>query len=82
MIMYYTYILRSNKNGKLYKGQTSDLQERLKSHNAGKTQSTKHGIPWEIIYSEAFDTRAAALDRERYFKTAAGRRWIKTNVIE
>ncbi len=47
-----------------------------------KHKSTKHGIPWEIIYSEAFDTRAAALDRERYFKTAAGRRWIKTNVTD
>ena len=34
--MAYAYILRSEKDGKLYYGSTEDLGSRLKAHNAGK----------------------------------------------
>ncbi|MEQ8908817.1 MAG: GIY-YIG nuclease family protein [Vicingaceae bacterium] len=80
MSLYYTYILRSKVTQRLYKGHTSNLEERIKLHNKGKTKSTKNGIPWILIYSERFPTREQAIKRERYFKTAAGRRWIQKNV--
>ncbi|MEQ8476120.1 GIY-YIG nuclease family protein [Fulvivirga sp.] len=74
--MFYTYILKSEKNGALYKGHTENLQTRLNYHNSGKVKSTKAHIPWQIVYFEEFDIREGAIAREKYFKTAAGRRFI------
>jgi predicted GIY-YIG superfamily endonuclease len=49
--MYYTYVLYSKTFHRLYVGQTSNLSTRLEEHNSGKTKSTKHYIPWELICS-------------------------------
>ena len=78
--MYFVYVLRSSKTGAFYKGQTKDLEQRLQAHNKGKTKSTKPGIPWKIIYVEEFTTRGEALAREKYFKTAAGRRFLEKKI--
>jgi putative endonuclease len=59
--MYYTYVLYSKSYNRLYVGQTSNLSTRLEEHNSGKTKSTKHCIPWELIYSETFETCAQAM---------------------
>ena len=40
--MYYTYVLKSLKDGKNYIGSTSDLALRLKFHNEGLNKSTKN----------------------------------------
>ena len=60
-----------------YKGQTQDLISRLKQHKSGEVKSTKSFIPWEIVYFEKFNSRIEAVEREKYFKTAAGRRFLK-----
>jgi putative endonuclease len=75
--MYYAYVLRSVYCKRLYKGSCEDLNKRLAEHNAGKTTSTKPFVPWEVVYFEVFDNRDDALNREKYFKTAAGRRLLK-----
>ncbi len=67
----------SQKDGRLYKGQTSDLNERVKQHNSGKTKSTKGFMPWELIYFEKFKTREEAVFREKYFKSGIGREFLK-----
>ncbi|MEK7578484.1 MAG: GIY-YIG nuclease family protein [Patescibacteria group bacterium] len=67
--MYYTYILKSLKNGKYYTGSTNDLVERLKRHNAGRNKSTKAGIPWKLIYSESFQTKQDAYRKEMQIKS-------------
>jgi len=74
---FYAYILRSLKTRQLYKGHSEDLEDRLGQHNYGKTKSNKSGIPWCLTYYETFDTREYAVTREKYFKTAAGSRFIK-----
>jgi putative endonuclease len=79
--MFYTYILRSQKTGKHYYGSCEDLEKRLKTHNAGKVKYTKPFIPWEIIYSEQFDTRSEAYRRELFFKTLTGWNWLKDKGI-
>ncbi len=50
---------------------TVDLNRRLAEHN-NKTKSfwSKRGTNWEIIYFEEFETRAEALKRERWMKSA------------
>jgi putative endonuclease len=75
--MYYVYVIRSIPYGNLYKGFCSDLENRLAEHNSGKTKSTKPFLPWKIVYYDICDTLDEAISRERYFKTAAGRRFLK-----
>jgi putative endonuclease len=70
--MYYFYLLKSSKTSRLYKGQCQDLSARLKQHNSGKTKSTRCGIPWKLLYLEQFETRAEAVQKERYYKSLRG----------
>jgi putative endonuclease len=73
---YYAYVLQSEIDGSFYKGHTENLENRLNQHNSGKTISTKQKVPWKIIYFEEFEIRESALKREKYFKSAAGRRFL------
>jgi len=79
--MYFTYVLRSQKDGKHYYGSTSNLQERLKVHNSGKVRYTKGHRPWIIHYSEEFETRSEAVKREQFFKTIDGYNLLKKEGI-
>ena len=56
---------------------TMDINRRLKEHNSGKSKFTKAFKPWKIIYSETTSNRKSARDREKYLKSAAGRKFIK-----
>jgi len=47
---YYVYVLKSELDGRLYKGHTSRLAERITEHNSGKTSSTKGYRPWKLVY--------------------------------
>jgi putative endonuclease len=38
-------------------------------------------MPWKILYVEEHETQKEAIKREKYFKSAAGRRWISKNVF-
>jgi putative endonuclease len=71
--MYYTYVLRSHKTNRKYTGSCEDLEKRIQAHNAGDSKSTRHGVPWSLIYAEEFSNRADAMRKERYFKTGKGR---------
>ena len=74
---YFVYVLKSKKDGRLYKGQTSNLNKRLKQHNSGENKSTKGFMPWELVYFEIFQTREEAVLREKYFKSGSGREFLK-----
>jgi putative endonuclease len=75
--MFWVYVLRSLKTGRRYVGSSNNAERRLKEHNTGKSKSTRHGIPWELIYEESCQDRSEAVRRERYFKTGKGREdWI------
>ncbi len=74
---YFVYVLESEIDGRLYKGQTSDIEKRLTEHNSGKTKSTKGYKPWKLVYFERYETRDEAFLREKYFKTGSGREFLK-----
>ena len=74
--MFFAYVLRSRETDKLYKGHCSNLENRVAGHNSNNTKSTKNRGPWEVVYFEQFNTREEAIQREKYFKTAAGRRFL------
>ena len=75
--MYYVYILRSIRNGKLYKGFTKDLRKRIKEHNKGKSIFTKNNRPWQLIYYEAFINERDARREELFLKSGKGKERIK-----
>ncbi len=49
MKFYYTYILKSQKDGTLYTGSTNDLRKRLKQHNAGNSVYTIQKVDAPMI---------------------------------
>ena len=75
--MFFAYVLKSIEHDYYYKGHCQDLEKRLSQHNSGMTESIKPYIPFKLIYSEAFETELEAIQREKYFKSAAGRRYLK-----
>ncbi|MDP2911082.1 MAG: GIY-YIG nuclease family protein [Candidatus Omnitrophota bacterium] len=77
--MFFTYVLKSKKNGKLYTGHTENLEKRILEHNT-KIDKTKFSCingPWELMFFETFDTRAIAIKHEKFLKTGKGREYIK-----
>lgn len=66
--MHYVYLLRSQKDGRFYIGSTGNLKERFDQHNQDQSVATKHRGPWELLYYEAFPTKALAEMRERKLK--------------
>lgn len=78
--MYYTYVLLSLKDKKLYIGWSDDLMSRYAEHINGKVQSTKFRRPLQLIYYEACLLKEMAIKREKYFKTGFGRRFLKNRL--
>ncbi|MBP6883633.1 MAG: GIY-YIG nuclease family protein [Candidatus Pacebacteria bacterium] len=78
--MFYTYILKSKKDGKLYTGYTNNLRKRFSEHNSGKSTYTKGRGPYELIYYEACLEEQDARSREVYFKSGRGKRFIKSRL--
>ncbi|MBB5332473.1 GIY-YIG nuclease family protein [Chryseobacterium koreense] len=79
---FYVYVIKSQLNGHLYKGQTENLEKRLSEHNAGRNRSTRPFLPWELVYFEKFETREEAVLREKYFKSGSGREFLKKVLSE
>lgn len=74
---YYVYVLRSVKDSQFYTGLTRDLRMRLQMHNSGQVHSTRNRMPLELVYWEGCLNEHDAAMREKYLKTAWGKRYIK-----
>jgi len=74
-----TYVLLSKITNRFYVGSSREdnAENRLKSHNSGKTRSTKSGRPWIVIHEEQYDNYRDARKREIFLKSGVGRKWIK-----
>ncbi|MCX6754569.1 MAG: GIY-YIG nuclease family protein [Candidatus Nomurabacteria bacterium] len=79
-MFYYTYILKSKKDGNIYTGSTKDLRKRLLQHNNGLSTYTKGRGPFEIIYYEACKSEKKARSRELYLKSGMGKRYLKNRL--
>ncbi len=75
--MFTVYALYSESNDKIYIGYTSDLDARMISHNELSTKGyTMKYRPWKLIYTEVFEDKRAAIQREKSLKSARGRAFI------
>ena len=75
--MHYVYVLQSEVEGRLYTGCTGDLRKRFKQHADGKVPATQQRTPLKLIYHEASLSADDAFRREKYLKTAYGKRYLK-----
>ena len=69
-MLYFVYILRTSSNT-LYIGQTNNLQRRLEEHKKHNTKSAKYiryFSFFDLVYSEKYPTRKAAMQRENQLK--------------
>jgi putative endonuclease len=76
----YIYVLRSRYDDQFYVGFTTDLRGRVQAHNQGTISSTRKRIPLELVYWEGCLNQADATRREKYLKTAWGKRYIKNRL--
>ena len=70
---FFVYILRSQRDGAIYIGQTGNLRRRLSQHNtpSSKSYTAKRG-PWDLVHIERHPDRSTAMQRERFLKSCAG----------
>jgi putative endonuclease len=78
--MYFVYVLKSLRDGNNYVGKTKNLDNRLEEHNRGYVESTKDRRPLRLIYTEMSNDLRDADYREKYLKTAWGKRYLKNRV--
>ncbi|TSC58571.1 MAG: putative endonuclease [Candidatus Peregrinibacteria bacterium Greene0416_19] len=75
--MHFVYILRSDKDGELYTGYTTNIRQRVTDHNRGHVPSTARRVPLHLIFFECYSNKDDAVRREMYLKTSAGKKAIK-----
>ncbi len=79
--MFTTYVLYSVSYDKIYNGYTSDMVERLKSHNALATKGYTIKVrPWIIVYTEDFELKSDPMKREKELKSSRGRNFIREHI--
>ena len=82
-MIFYTYIIKSEQDGRFFYGQTNNLLRRLNQHNQGLEKSTRSDRPWVLVAYKEFGTRAGAMSLERRLKSKKTKkevlRFIKEN---
>ena len=79
--MYNVYAIRSYSRNYIYIGLTNNLEDRLNRHNKGWEKTTRAYAPFKLIYSEDFNDRKSARQREKYLKSGIGKEFLK-NLID
>ncbi len=74
--MWFVYAIQSTHFDFRYVGMSQNPDSRLKTHNSGKVKSTKHYPPYKLFYVEEVGSRLEARVREKYLKSAAGRKFL------
>jgi len=81
--MFFVYAIYNKNKDKIYIGCASNLDERLKRHNKilpnkSKSFTSKNSGLWELIHKEEFDSRQAAIKREKELKSYKGRVFVRS----
>ena len=79
--MHYTYVLRSDADGRFYIGATKDLRARVAAHEQGRVCSTAYRRPLRLVYYEACLSPDDAYRRERYLKSGRGGRYLRQRLV-
>lgn len=70
--MFYVYLIRSIKFPEtIYIGYTTNINERLTTHNSGGSIHTSKDRPWELIVCISFKHQIKAIEFEKYLKSGS-----------
>jgi putative endonuclease len=73
-VAWFVYMLRC-RDGSLYTGWTTNVEERVKTHNSGEgAKYTRSRLPVKLVYFEELEDRSAALKREAAIKKLTRRK--------
>lgn len=76
--MKYVYILQSERfPDRYYTGLTTDIKDRLSTHNRGLVPHTSKYAPWKMKTYVAFSDDSKAVEFEKYLKSGSGRAFAK-----
>ena len=80
---FYVYIIGSSHPKKrTYVGWTTDINKRLKAHNASKGAKFTRGSYWIILYKEKLKTKSEAMKREiQLKKNRKFRSYLRENIL-
>ena len=67
----------SKKLNSFYKGETSNMLDRLNRHNNGYEKSTQSGVPWILVWKGEKATKSEAKSLERKLKNLSVKRTIE-----
>jgi putative endonuclease len=69
-MIFFVYVLGSQRKNdrRTYVGWTTDIDRRLRQHNAGRGAKSTRGRTWILLYIENCKTRREAMSREWYIK--------------
>ena len=70
---YFVYLIKSINFNWHYVGFSSDIEHRLYEHNHGLVRSTKHYLPFKLLFVELTDTRLKVRDLEKYLKVRSNK---------
>ena len=66
---HHTYIIYSSQIDRYYIGYTSEnIEERVRRHNTNHKGYTGRVNDWILVYKEKYETKGAAMSREREIK--------------
>ncbi|GAB6860787.1 GIY-YIG nuclease family protein [Haloplanus litoreus] len=67
--VHYVYVLEC-ADGTYYTGYTTDVERRVAEHDAGEgAKYTRGRTPVELVHTERYETRSAAMSREHEVKS-------------
>jgi predicted GIY-YIG superfamily endonuclease len=76
-------VLRSDSDqSRHHTGLTSDLDKRLKWHNAGQNVDTARDRPWSSVVAFHFADERVARRFENYLKSGSGREFAKRHFAD
>tara|TARA_Y100000590_G_scaffold100837_1_gene114618 strand:+ start:94 stop:342 length:249 start_codon:yes stop_codon:yes gene_type:complete len=80
---FYVYIIGSNEPRKrTYVGWTTDINKRLKAHNASKGAKFTRGSQWKLLHKEKLETKSDAMKREiELKKNKVFRSHLRQNIL-
>ncbi|SMO71271.1 putative endonuclease [Gracilimonas mengyeensis] len=76
-------MIKSKSSGRHYYGHTSDIRERIKSHNSTQNRYTRGKEPWKLLGYKECETKAEAMKAEQKLKSMKNPnrafQWLKKN---
>jgi putative endonuclease len=80
--MFHVYIIYAETMNKFYIGSCQNLENRVQDHLNKRSKFTKITKDWALKYSEKFETRSEAVQRELKIKKMKSRIYIEKLILK